>query len=207
MKLTGESKFFIGIILATIALVGVSLFSFAKPAQTPIIRDQNLIPATSYMKGNKDAKVMLVEFSDFQCPACKAAKPIVDELIKTYPDKMLFVYRHFPLDQHPYGMKAAHAAEAAGAQGKFWEMYDMLFANQEKFSDELFSKLATELKLDMNAFTLTATDSAISESIRKDRAYGLTIGVNSTPTFFLNGQKLELSTFQELKTRIEKAVQ
>lgn len=206
MKLTGETKLFLGIIVVTIALVigAIVLFS-SKPATVALAR-QDVLGAQTQIKGDVNSKVFLVEFSDFQCPACKAAKPAVDAIVAQYKDKIVFGYRHFPLDQHQFAMKAAIAAEAAGEQGKFWEMYDLLFANQEKFSDSIFTDLAKELNLDMDKFTKTLENPAIKKKVETDRAYGLQIGVNSTPTFYLNGKKLDLTSFNDLKTAVEEAV-
>ena len=204
MKLTGETKLFLGIIIATVALTGGAIFLFSKPA--PTLSRQDLLPAGTPMRGNPDAKIFLVEFSDFQCPACKAAKSTVDAIVSQYKDKLVFGYRYFPLDQHPFGMKAAIAAEVANKQGKFWEMYDVLFANQEKFSDSIFPDLAKQLNLDMDKFTKDRADSAIQQKIEQDRSYGNQIGVNATPTFFLNGKKLDLTSFGDLKKAIEEVM-
>ena len=129
MKLTGETKLFLGILIGTAVIIGAAAVLLTK--QAPILSRADLVPASAHTKGNVEAKIYLVEFSDYQCPACLAAKPVVDAIIKQYQDQLLFSYRNFPLDQHPFGQKAAQAAEAAGAQGKYWEMYDLLFANQE----------------------------------------------------------------------------
>ncbi len=204
MKLTGETKLFLGIIIATIALIGGAIFLFSKSA--PILSRKDLIPSGTPTRGNADAKVFLVEFSDFQCPACKAAKPAVDAVVTQYKDKLVFGYRYFPLDQHPFGMKAAMAAETANRQGKFWEMYDVLFANQEKFSDSIFTDLAKQLNLDMDKFTKDLADNTIKQKIEQDRSYGSQIGVNATPTFFLNGKKLDLTSFGDIKKAVEEAV-
>ncbi|MBI2405177.1 thioredoxin domain-containing protein [Candidatus Gottesmanbacteria bacterium] len=203
MKFTGETKLFAGIIGVTVALVAGAIVLFSKPAQT--LARQDVLGVQTQMKGDTNAKVFLVEFSDFQCPACKAAKPVVDAIVAQYKDKLVFGYRHFPLDQHPFAMKAAQAAEAAGQQGKFWEMYDLLFDNQEKFSDSLFPDLAKQLNLNMDEFTKAFEDNAIKQKIEADRAYGTQIGVNATPTFYLNGQKLNLTTFDDLKKAVEEA--
>ncbi len=204
MKLTGETKLFLGIIGVTVALIGGAIVLFSKP--TPTLSRQDLLPTGTPTRGNADAKIFLVEFSDFQCPACKAAKPAADAVIAQYKDKIVFGYRYFPLDQHPFGMKAAIAAEAANRQGKFWEMYDLLFANQEKFSDSIFTDLAKQLNLDMDKFTKDLADNTIKQKIEQDRSYGSQIGVNATPTFYLNGKKLNLTSFDDLKNAVVDAV-
>lgn len=206
MKLTGESKFLLTIVVVTIALVGGAIFLFSRPSSPPHLRREELIPAGTYTKGNASASAYLVEFSDFQCPACKAFQPVVDELTQKHKDDLLFVYRHFPLDQHTFAIPAAVAAEAAGAQGKFWEMYALLFANQEKFSAELWPELATQLNLDATMFTVAQSDPVVANKIAADRAYGLKIGVTSTPTFFLNGVKLTVTSYDDLRRAVESAL-
>lgn len=204
MKLTGETKLFLGILVGSIVLIAIAAVFLTK--QAPTISRSDLVPAGAHSKGNPDAKTYLVEFSDYQCPACLAAKPTVDDIVNQYKDQLLFVYRNFPLDQHPFGQKAAQTAEAAGAQGKYWEMYDLLFANQEKFSDELFGQLAQSLQLDPEKFSKDFIDSRIKNIILDDISAGSRFGVNATPTFFLNGKKLELSSFADLKTAVEQEI-
>lgn len=204
MKLTGESKFFIGIVVATIAVISIGAILFSRPE--PTAPKVEMIPQGTYTKGATESAVYLVMFSDFQCPSCKKVKPIVDVLAAKYQDKLVFAYRHFPLDQHPFGKQAAQAAEAAGRQGKFWAMYDGLFVDQESLSEEKIASIAASLGLDMNQFTTDLSDPTISQKVENDRLYGLRLGVNSTPTFFLNGKKLVLYKFTDLTTEVEKAL-
>lgn len=204
MKLTNESKIFLGIIAISVLVIGIASVVLTKPAST--FTTSEVMPKDSYTKGNTNAKVSLVEFSDFQCPACLTAKPAVDAIVTKHKDKMVFSYRHFPLDQHPFARKAAQAAEAAGAQGKFWEMYDLLFENQLKFSDTIFADLAKQLSLDMSKFEEDMKSSALTNRIDSDQADGTRFGVNSTPSFFLNGKKLELSSFDDLTKAVDEAV-
>lgn len=149
--------------------------------------------------GNKDAKVTLVEYSDFQCPACKAFEDIVKQLRESYSaEDLKIVYRHFPLRSiHPNADLAAQAAEAAGEEGKFWEMKDLLFKNQSEWSQEkdpkgLFGAYAKEVGLDVAEFDedlLPEDDS--KERVEKDYQSGVALGFNSTPTFILNGVVLK----------------
>jgi|694.fasta_scaffold00955_42 protein-disulfide isomerase len=149
--------------------------------------------------GNKDAKVTLVEYSDFQCPACRAFEDIVKQLQESYSGEDLkIVYRHFPLRSiHPNADLAAQAAEAAGEEGKFWEMKDILFKNQAEWSKEkdpkgLFGAYAKSIGLDVAEFDedlLPEDDS--KERVEKDYQSGVALGVNSTPTFILNGVVLK----------------
>lgn len=207
MKLTGESKLLLSLLLATALLIGGAIFFFSRPSTPPkaLSRDE-LVPQGANVKGNASASAYLVEFSDFECPACKAFQPVVDEIVEKHKDNLLFVYRHFPLDQHEFAIPAATAAEAAGAQGKFWEMYALLFANQEKFSPTLWTTLTKQLNLDLAAFENSQKDSSISDKITADRSYGLSIGISSTPTFYLNGVKLIISSYNDLESAVEKAL-
>ena len=130
-------------------------------------------------------------------------KPIVNEIISKYSAKGLrFVYRHFPLPQHKYAIKAAATAEAAGKQGKFWEMGDLLFDRQSELSDDLFPKLATELKLDVDQFSKDQISQETNKRIGDDTAAGNQVGINATPTFFLNGVKVNLKSFGELEVAV-----
>ena len=204
MKLTGESKVLVGILIGTVAVVAIAAVLLTKPA--PTFSRQDLVPKTAHIKGNTETKAYLVEFSDFQCPACLAAKPTVDAVLSRYKDKLMFSYRNFPLTQHPFGEKAAIAAEAAAEQGKFWEAYDFLFANQSAFSDDFFTKLPASLGLDQAAYTKASADPATKNRVLDDVAAGNKFGVSATPTFYLNGTKLNLTSFSDLTSAVEEAV-
>lgn len=207
MILTDESKLLLGILAGTVLLVIGAIALFSRPAApAPAIPVEKLVLPTSSRKGPDQASVILVEFSDFQCPACLAAKPYIDTVLAKYATSVQFVYRHFPLDQHPYGKKAAQAAEAAGLQGKFWDMYDGLFAKQASLSDETVRTLAKTLQLEINTFERDWKSASVAAIVEKDRADGITFGVNATPTFFLNGRKMELASFGDLVSEVEKAL-
>lgn len=201
--MTSETKLFLGIIIATGGLIAGAVFLFSKP--TPTLPREELA-GNGLKAGNPDATAYLVEFSDFQCPGCAAFAPVVSQIVEKHKDKLLFAYRHFPLDQHTFAMKAAIAAEAAARQGKFWEMADLLFANQTKLSDERILQFAQSLQLDQSQFVQSLNDAAIKQKVEADRNYGIRIGINSTPTFFLNGNKLNLINFEDLKRAVEKAI-
>lgn len=202
MKLTSETKLFIGIFACTAFIIAIAMVLMTKPAK-PIAKESLILP-TTYTKGPKDASVWLVEFSDFQCPACKVFSGVVSDLSKKYPDKLLVAYRYFPLNSHPQSVPSAIAAEAAGKQGKFWEMEQLLFENQINFAPALYASLAAQLKLDMDMYTTTVNDPKTKELITSDVAYGNTIGINATPTFFLNGVKLNLLAPADLTKEVEK---
>lgn len=152
--------------------------------------------ANDHIKGNPAAKVILVEYSDFQCPACGAYYPLLRKLADEYATDITFAYRHFPLQQHANAVPAARAAEAAGMQGKFWEMHNMLFEHQDAWAEEAnptetFMGYAHELGLNGDQFRRDYAADAGRDRAKADFQSGLRAGVNATPTFFLNGKKIE----------------
>ena len=206
MKLSGETKFFAGVIIVTVILLVGAIALFSKPVEEVQVLGEKLVTESAWATGSATPKATLVEFSDFECPACGAAFPIVKQIVEQYKDDLKFVFRHFPLDKHKNARLAANAAEAAGAQGKFWEMHDLLFKNQTNLSQETINGFAIELKLDMDKFTKEMTDGTYNQKIQKDVDEGTSLGVNSTPTFYLNGKKLDLFSFADLKTKVETAI-
>src|SRR3989338_64371 len=116
-----------------IAILGIGLLLFNSDSNSNTSNNEPMVHPDSYTLGSESAKVTIKEFADFQCPACAAATPIVKQLSQDYFDQIKIVFRHFPLQQHRNGMPAAYAAEAAGEQGKFWEMYEMLYAKQSQW--------------------------------------------------------------------------
>jgi protein-disulfide isomerase len=137
--------------------------------------------------GAKEPKITLIEFSDFQCPYCSRAKGTIDELLKTYKDDLQVTFRNYPLPFHNNAMPAAIAAQAAAAQGKFWPMYDKLFANQQALSPADFEKYATEIGLDMAKFKAAVADPKTKATVEADMKLGNNFGVGGTPAFFING--------------------
>ncbi len=204
MQLTGETKLFLGLILATVLIVVIGVVAYSRPE--PVLKKEEMITSTSHTRGNKDAKNYLVEFSDYQCPACGAFKPLVDQIVEKYKDKLLFAYRNFPLAQHEFAESAAEVAEAAGEQGKYWQMHDYLFANQANLSDEIYQTGAQKIGLDMDKFNEALKSGKFKSLIQDDISYGVAHGVNSTPTFFLNGRKLSLFNQSDLETEVAKAI-
>lgn len=205
MKLTTETKLFIGIFGVTAALVGIAMFFMTRPAK-PVAKETLILPTTQ-TKGPVNAPVWLVEFSDFQCPACQAFSGTVAALAAKYPNDLLIAYRYFPLDIHAQAKPAAFAAEAAAKQGKFWEMESLLFANQDTLSLEKYQELATGLGLDMTKFNQAYDDTAVHQTIQTDVDAGNALGINATPTFYLNGQKLTLTSLADLTDAVDQAVQ
>jgi protein-disulfide isomerase len=152
------------------------------------------VGSTDHIDGRPDAAVTLIEYGDYQCPVCGAAYPIVNRVREVLSDRLRFVYRHFPLSQiHPYAFHAAEAAEAAGAQGMFWQMHDMLFENQHALSDRDLLIYAKALYLDVDQFASDLASGTFAEKIREDFLGGVKSGVNGTPTFFINGVRHDAS--------------
>lgn len=211
-----ELKIMLSIVGAVI-LGAVALFLFANPqpkeASKPVDEKSLVREASHATSAKKDAKVKLVEFGDFQCPACGAAYPIVKAVMEQYKDnpEVSFIFRNFPLSTiHPNAEIAAEAAEAAGEQGKYWEMFDKIYANQKDWETQkdalpVFKNYATEIGLsDIGKFETNIKNRIYSEIIQSDYKDGESLGVNSTPTFFLNGEQLTgVPNPDELKKKIE----
>ncbi len=150
-----------------------------------------------HSKGTAGAGITLVEYSDFQCPACASTYPIVHRLADAYGEEIQIVYRHYPLRQiHPNAQLAAQASEAAAAQGKFWDMHDSLFNTQAQWSNErnpkdFFIELAESLSLDIEKFEEDLTSSQVKNAVNEDYSSGSRSGVQGTPTFYINGERLQ----------------
>lgn len=174
----------------------------SKPSETKVDTGSAALKReNAYFLGNKSAKVEIIEFSDFKCPACGIAAPEVKRAVESYGDKVVFYYRHFPLDipGHEISPDAAKAAEAAGKQGKFWEMDELLFQNQASLNDDLFVKLAKDLNLNVDQFNADRNSEEIAKIVEKDKSDALSLGVNGTPTFFINGEQVNLSNIPQFE--------
>ncbi|MBI2031772.1 MAG: thioredoxin domain-containing protein [Candidatus Levybacteria bacterium] len=179
----------------------VSVWGLIQIANSPQTNPElvKLPPITSsdIAIGNPKAKAVLVEYADFQCPACAAYQPFVNQLIIDFKDNIYFVYRFFPLIQtHKNAMISAQAGFAAHKQGKFWEMDNLLYTDQKSWENasnakEIFIDYASKLKLDMEKFQADLESDEGKKIINEQYSQGLSIGVNSTPTFFLNGVKIQ----------------
>jgi protein-disulfide isomerase len=158
----------------------------------------------SPVMGASDRQIVMVEFSDFQCPFCSTANKNVKEFMAKHKDKVTLVYKHFPLTQiHPEALPAAQAAWAANKQGKFWEYHDALFANQAKLSEAFYLATATSLKLDITKFN---ADRKIADNfIVQDFQLGRKLGVDGTPTFIINGEVVTgAASLADLETALAK---
>ncbi len=150
------------------------------------------IGAQDHVLGKADAPVALVEYGDYECPHCARAHPVVQQVRTRLGARMKFAFRNFPLAEiHPHATAAAEIAEAAALQGKFWEMHDALFANQEALDTPHLLQYARALHLDMNKLQTALADQKIGERVRADFLGGVRSGVNGTPTFFINGGRFD----------------
>ncbi len=217
--MTKEAKILIAIAFVVV-IGGVLLAIFANPQPTEPgapVDSQSLIRDNSHMTKQATAKVNLVEFGDFQCPGCAAASPRIKEIVEFYKDNpdVNFVFRNFPLDSiHPNAHIAAEAAEAAGVQGKYWEMHHLLYERQGEWGTlpnalDTMVGYAESLGLNGGEFRTAVGNRLFADVIKADQDDGTAIGVNSTPTFFLNGVKVEtegVPTVDELKAKIDEAL-
>lgn len=156
--------------------------------------DRLTIPVSDrdHVSGPRDAATVLVEYGDFECPFCGAAYPIVESIRKKLGDQLCYVFRHFPItESHPHAEAAAEAAEAAGAQGKFWEMYHMLFEHQGSLERDDLLGYARALQLDTTRFSQDLAVGTYAARVHEDFMSGLRSGVNGTPTFFINGVRYD----------------
>ncbi len=160
-----------------------------------------------HVRGNPNAGIVLVEYADFECPYCGMAYPYVKRVGQRFHEVLAEIFRPFPLTQiHPHAMDAAKAAEAAGLQGKFWEMHDVLFENQRRLDDSALLEYAKAIGLDTERFTRDFTGPEVIDRIERSVQRGLEEGVRGTPAFFLNGTPLELENFQDLEPAVARVV-
>ena len=171
----------------------------------------SIIGEQDQIKGSAASKLVLVEYGDFQCPACAAYEPFIQKINDTYKDTIVFVYRNFPLPNHKNAVPAARFAEAAGLQGKYWEMHDLLYTRQQAWSgvadsEPVFVHYGEELKLDTAKLKLDASTDPVKQKIDKDSSGALRFNVNATPTFFLQGQRIQPANYDEFKSLIDAAI-
>jgi protein-disulfide isomerase len=145
----------------------------------------------SPVRGSPMAPVTIVEFSDFECPFCGAAYPILEQLVEQSDGKVRLVFKHYPLDQHTHARLAAKAAIAAKKQNKFWEMHDLLFENQHRLQKPDLVRYARQLGLDVERFKKDLESEEVEKALAADKAEGREVGVQGTPTIFVNGRRFE----------------
>jgi protein-disulfide isomerase len=157
----------------------------------------------SPVRGAKDAKVTLIEFSDFQCPYSKRAQPLIEKLLEAYPDDLRHVYKNFPLRFHKEAMPAAKACLAAGLQGKFWEMEELVFENPKNLKDEDLKKYAKKIGLDLQQFEKDYGSAEVDKLVQEDMAEAKKAKVTGTPTLFLNGKRVQNRSEEAMKEEIK----
>lgn len=199
--------------LVAVVILGLGIFGiwkFVSAPADPVAEGSALdITDKDWVKGKSDAPVTLIEYTDFQCPACAAYYPIVKQLSDEMGDQLRLVVRHYPLVTiHKNALSGSRAAEAAGRQGKYWDMYDLLFAHQAEWSlaeDPLKSILpayAGQIGLDVDKFRADMVDSTLDDKITADRQTGNDLKITGTPSFFLNGKLIKNPTSIEDFKRI-----
>jgi len=174
----------------TAAIAESKASKFGSRPAPKLLDDPVPIPTLgSPVMGPANARITLVEFSDFQCPYCSKAVAQINATLKAYPNDVRLIFKQYPLDSHPAAAISAAASLAAHRQGKFWPMHDVMFANRSKLSRQSFLAWAKEIGLDMNRFTADLDSDAIRKDVLRDQADGDKAGVEGTPTVFLNGQR------------------
>ncbi len=150
------------------------------------------VNSSDHIYGNPDATIELVEYGDYECPYCGRAYPIIKDIQQQLGTDLKFVFRNFPLSNvHPHAFMAAVATEAAGLQGKFWEMHDIIFENQKTLDVENIFLFAAKVGLNIERFKSDTQQTSLMDKVEKDFESGLRSGVNKTPTFFINGKKYD----------------
>ena len=221
-----RNKVFIIVILATAVLLFGGIYLFSKNSgDTPLsgttVNASLLVPQNAhitsgfvngeYLPASTSATTTLVEFGDYECPACGVYSPFVQQLLTDFAGKFNYVFRNYPLTQHKNAPISSYAVEAAGLQGKFWEMHEKVYAGQNDWANlsdptSVFLGYAKDLNLDLTKFTADMNSQAVKDKVQSDFNDGNTIGITQTPTFYLNGQNINLSgTYDQLKTLIQAA--
>ncbi len=212
--MTTDHKVMLGIGLLTVALItGLIWSSSGSPKQElPKKNMDNLLTVVSddYVKGNPNAPVILVEYLDFECPACGAYFPLIKQLEQDFPNDLRIVFRYYPLPGHKNGLPAALAVEAATRQGKYYEMHDLLFTEQKNWGGKpaptpvAFEAYAQKLGLDLAKFKQDVASQSVKDRVQRDVSSGTKLGNTGTPSFYLNGQKIQNPrSYEDFKTLIQ----
>jgi protein-disulfide isomerase len=201
---------FLGALGAGLALYRSSQAPPATQQQTPANAPNMFESYSPHVRGGNNAPVTLEEYGDYQCPPCGLLFHDLKTIEKEYGDQMRFVFRHFPLQSHKNAVPAAQAAEAAGLQGHFWEMHDMIYQNQASWSPvddarPVFIQYARDLKLDVDRFTRDMESAEVAARVRSDYQRGVSMKVEGTPTLFINGRQLrpEATTIEGLRMALD----
>ncbi|MEW6600041.1 MAG: thioredoxin domain-containing protein [Nitrospirota bacterium] len=163
----------------------------------------NIPIGMSPVKGRREAPVTIVEFSDFQCPYCSRLQPTIKQVLDAYPKDVKLVFKDFPLSFHQQAKNASKATRAAGEQGKYWEMHDMIFENYNQLNDNSYKEFASKLQLNEARFLADFSSNKYDALIQQDITLGQSIGVGGTPTLFMNGKRMQGRSFDDFKGLIE----
>lgn len=219
--MNSEIKTVIGIVFATVVIIGGGIFLWQRGNPTDSLgqkiatHPEALVRSDSHIIGKTGSKVTVVEFGDYQCPACGLAYPVVKKMLETYKDnpEVSFVFRNYPLlSVHPNAEISAEAAEAAAKQGKFWEMHEMLYEHQNDWAElpnpiSVFEQYANTIGIDGTKLKADLDAHSLSTVVEADQADGDKLGINSTPTFFVNNVEItQVPSFDTLDQMIKKAL-
>lgn len=208
-----RNKIFLIVTLSTLIIVGGGIFLMSKPGNSSPSQNQQvdqslLVPQGThktsgflngdYLPASESAKVTLVEFGDYVCPACGNYEPYVKKILTDYPGKIIYVFRNYPLSYHTNAPIASYAVLAAGMQGKYWQMHEKIFTTQSSWKDEkdptsIFDAYAKDLGLDIVKFNQDLNSQSVKDIVQNDTADGDRVGLTETPTFFVNGVKVTLT--------------
>ena len=206
-------KTFIWIGTVVIVLVALMFWGVKGTSSTGPSFELGVVHPLDNIKGNASSTVVVMEYSDFQCPACRSYYPMMKELMVEFGDRVTFVYRHFPLiGIHPNAEFAARAAEAAGKQGKFWEMHDLLFEKQDEWAkapdvESKFESYATLLNISIEQFKTDWVSKEVKDFVKTQRMHAIKSGLQGTPSFFINGKQIQNpASVQAFKILINEAL-
>ncbi len=206
-----RNKIILIVLAATFVLVVGGVLLLGKPTnstQSTNINSSVLVPEGvyqttgfvdgKYLAASASAKITLVEFGDYVCPACGTYEPIIKKLLSDHAGKINYVFRNYPLSYHTNAIPASYAVEAAGLQGKYWEMHEKIFTTQNEWSSlsdpvGVFVEYARDLGLDIDKFSSDMNSQTIKDKVQRDYNDGNTVGLTETPTFYINGVKAELT--------------
>lgn len=200
------------IIFLIVSVIG-GIFWYSSTRPTVPTNTLLTVVEDDWIKGNKEATVTIVEYLDFECEACGAYYPVVKRLSEEFNGEVRFVSRYFPLPGHKNSQTSALAVEAAGRQGKYWEMHDIVFENQNSWGEkpaptpEVFEVYAQQLNLDIDKFKQDVASQEVEDRIERDRSSGVKLGIQGTPSFFLNGEKIQNPRgYEDFKVLIQSAI-